>query len=98
MQMVKDCVPCHLGKDAAHRSHTPATHRATAPFGRVYMDLWGPGPVVSLLGHCYLCVPRLPLLYVGERHEIALEPHWFRVQTERIKRCNSQAKKDYSKD
>ncbi|SGZ14993.1 BQ5605_C029g10634 [Microbotryum silenes-dioicae] len=22
-------------------------------------------------------------------------PHWFRVQTERIKRCNSQAKKDY---
>ncbi|SGY22653.1 BQ5605_C019g08836 [Microbotryum silenes-dioicae] len=30
-----------------------------------------------------------------ERHEIALEPHWFRVQTERIKRCNSQAKKDY---
>ncbi|SGZ33170.1 BQ5605_C041g11939 [Microbotryum silenes-dioicae] len=31
----------------------------------------------------------------GERHEIALEPHWFRVQTERIKRCNSQAKKDY---
>ncbi|SGZ15736.1 BQ5605_C029g10696 [Microbotryum silenes-dioicae] len=28
-------------------------------------------------------------------HEIALEPHWFRVQTERIKRCNSQAKKDY---
>ncbi|SGY57410.1 BQ5605_C006g04268 [Microbotryum silenes-dioicae] len=33
-----------------------------------------------------------------ERHEIALEPHWFRVQTERIKRCNSQAKKDYSKD
>ncbi|SGZ30521.1 BQ5605_C048g12393 [Microbotryum silenes-dioicae] len=28
----------------------------------------------------------------------ALEPHWFRVQTERIKRCNSQAKKDYSKD
>ncbi|SGY11999.1 BQ5605_C011g06352 [Microbotryum silenes-dioicae] len=34
----------------------------------------------------------------SERHEIALEPHWFRVQTERIKRCNSQAKKDYSKD
>ncbi|SGZ10669.1 BQ5605_C102g13149 [Microbotryum silenes-dioicae] len=33
-----------------------------------------------------------------ERHEIALEPHWFRVQIERIKRCNSQAKKDYSKD
>ncbi|SGY38364.1 BQ5605_C003g02010 [Microbotryum silenes-dioicae] len=33
-----------------------------------------------------------------ERHEIALEPHWFRVQTERIKRCNLQAKKDYSKD
>ncbi|SGY67292.1 BQ5605_C004g02763 [Microbotryum silenes-dioicae] len=31
----------------------------------------------------------------GERYEIALEPHWFRVQTERIKRCNSQAKKDY---
>ncbi|SCZ98216.1 BZ3500_MvSof-1268-A1-R1_Chr7-1g09059 [Microbotryum saponariae] len=31
----------------------------------------------------------------SERHEIALEPHWFRVQTERIKRCNSQAKKDY---
>ncbi|SGY81030.1 BQ5605_C009g05443 [Microbotryum silenes-dioicae] len=31
----------------------------------------------------------------NERHEIALEPHWFRVQTERIKRCNSQAKKDY---
>ncbi|SGY58011.1 BQ5605_C006g04330 [Microbotryum silenes-dioicae] len=31
----------------------------------------------------------------GERHEIALEPHWFRVQTERIKRCNLQAKKDY---
>ncbi|SGY19878.1 BQ5605_C017g08364 [Microbotryum silenes-dioicae] len=30
-----------------------------------------------------------------ERHKIALEPHWFRVQTERIKRCNSQAKKDY---
>ncbi|SGY56295.1 BQ5605_C006g04123 [Microbotryum silenes-dioicae] len=30
-----------------------------------------------------------------ERHEIALEPHWFRVQTERIKRCNLQAKKDY---
>ncbi|SCZ98083.1 BZ3500_MvSof-1268-A1-R1_Chr3-3g06562 [Microbotryum saponariae] len=30
-----------------------------------------------------------------ETHEIALEPHWFRVQTERIKRCNSQAKKDY---
>ncbi|SGZ27539.1 BQ5605_C026g10117 [Microbotryum silenes-dioicae] len=29
------------------------------------------------------------------KHEIALEPHWFRVQTERIKRCNSQAKKDY---
>ncbi|SGY58090.1 BQ5605_C006g04339 [Microbotryum silenes-dioicae] len=27
--------------------------------------------------------------------KIALEPHWFRVQTERIKRCNSQAKKDY---
>ncbi|SCZ89047.1 BZ3500_MvSof-1268-A1-R1_Chr1-1g00917 [Microbotryum saponariae] len=33
--------------------------------------------------------------YPCERHEIALEPHWFRVQTERIKRCNSQAKKDY---
>ncbi|SGY15955.1 BQ5605_C012g06712 [Microbotryum silenes-dioicae] len=31
----------------------------------------------------------------SERHEIALEPHWFRVQTERIKRCNLQAKKDY---
>ncbi|SGY11812.1 BQ5605_C011g06279 [Microbotryum silenes-dioicae] len=30
-----------------------------------------------------------------ERHKIALEPRWFRVQTERIKRCNSQAKKDY---
>ncbi|SGY17323.1 BQ5605_C015g07747 [Microbotryum silenes-dioicae] len=30
-----------------------------------------------------------------EAAEIALEPHWFRVQTERIKRCNSQAKKDY---
>ncbi|SGZ26547.1 BQ5605_C048g12402 [Microbotryum silenes-dioicae] len=29
---------------------------------------------------------------------IALEPHRKRVQTERIKRCNSQAKKDYSKD
>ncbi|SGZ04943.1 BQ5605_C032g11099 [Microbotryum silenes-dioicae] len=29
------------------------------------------------------------------QHEIALEPHWFRVQTKRIKRCNSQAKKDY---
>ncbi|SGZ29361.1 BQ5605_C054g12632 [Microbotryum silenes-dioicae] len=28
-------------------------------------------------------------------NEIALEPHWFRVQTERIKRCNLQAKKDY---
>ncbi|SGY45213.1 BQ5605_C001g00263 [Microbotryum silenes-dioicae] len=33
--------------------------------------------------------------HMAERHEIALEPHWFRVQTERIKRCNSQAKKDY---
>ncbi|SCZ90334.1 BZ3500_MvSof-1268-A1-R1_Chr9g10795 [Microbotryum saponariae] len=33
-----------------------------------------------------------------ERHKITLEPHWFRVQTERIKRCDSQAKKDYLKD
>ncbi|SGY55907.1 BQ5605_C006g04091 [Microbotryum silenes-dioicae] len=32
---------------------------------------------------------------IKDLHEIALEPHWFRVQTERIKRCNSQAKKDY---
>ncbi|SGY12594.1 BQ5605_C011g06552 [Microbotryum silenes-dioicae] len=55
MQLVKDCVPCHLGKDAAHCSHAPTTHRATAPIGQVYMDLWGPGPVVSLSGHCYLC-------------------------------------------
>ncbi|SGZ31543.1 BQ5605_C045g12200 [Microbotryum silenes-dioicae] len=26
----------------------------------------------------------------SERHEIALEPHWFRVQTERIKRSGKQ--------
>ncbi|SCV67782.1 BQ2448_5393 [Microbotryum intermedium] len=55
IQTVKDCVPCHLGKHVAHRSHAAATHRATAPFGRVFMDLWGPGPVVSLSGHRYLC-------------------------------------------
>ncbi|SGY18671.1 BQ5605_C014g07435 [Microbotryum silenes-dioicae] len=33
--------------------------------------------------------------YHNLMNEIALEPHWFRVQTERIKRCNLQAKKDY---
>ncbi|SGZ31708.1 BQ5605_C045g12235 [Microbotryum silenes-dioicae] len=55
IQLVKTCVPCHLGKDVAQQSHAAATHRATAPFGRVFMDLWGPGPVVSLSGHCYLC-------------------------------------------
>ncbi|SGY12016.1 BQ5605_C011g06359 [Microbotryum silenes-dioicae] len=27
--------------------------------------------------------------------DVYMKPHWFRVQTERIKRCNSQAKKDY---
>ncbi|SCZ99742.1 BZ3501_MvSof-1269-A2-R1_Chr12-2g03444 [Microbotryum saponariae] len=55
IQLVKSCLPCHLGKDVAQRSHAVATHRATAPFGRVFMDLWGPGPVVSLSGHHYLC-------------------------------------------
>ncbi|SGY38624.1 BQ5605_C003g02054 [Microbotryum silenes-dioicae] len=29
-------------------------------------------------------------MVLGERHEIALEPHWFRVQTERIKRNSLQ--------
>ncbi|SGY47835.1 BQ5605_C001g00580 [Microbotryum silenes-dioicae] len=49
---------------------------------------------VSLSRDIKFVETEFPFLSI-ERHEIALEPHWFRVQTERIKRCNSQAKKDY---
>ncbi|SGY95722.1 BQ5605_C036g11511 [Microbotryum silenes-dioicae] len=49
------------------------------------------GDECKMNGFCFFAVFRV----MCERHEIALEPHWFRVQTERIKRCNSQAKKDY---
>ncbi|SGY23055.1 BQ5605_C019g08888 [Microbotryum silenes-dioicae] len=51
-----------------------------------------------ILNNWYCRTRALSSSRASERHEIALEPHWFRVQTERIKRCNSQAKKDYSKD
>ncbi|SGY41661.1 BQ5605_C003g02539 [Microbotryum silenes-dioicae] len=59
---------------------------ATGEFSKDHLAFFAAATFVNLGQPALLLLDSASAYHVVERHEIALEPHWFRVQTERIKR------------